>query len=48
VSRPRAAWATRLAARNGTPDVLIDCFARLMRCAIVASGTMNVAAISAV
>ena len=33
---------------NGTPDVLICFFARLIRCAIVASGTRNALAISAV
>ena len=30
------------------PDVLMLCFARLIRCAIVASGTRNAFAISAV
>ena len=34
--------------RNGTPDVLMRCLARLIRCAIVASGTRNALAISAV
>ena len=34
--------------RNGTPDDLIVCLARLIRCAIVASGTRNALAISAV
>ena len=33
---------------NGTPDALMLCFARLIRCAIVASGTRNALAISAV
>ena len=33
---------------TSAPAVLIDCLARLMRCAIVASGTRNAAAISAV
>jgi len=33
---------------NGTPEVLMVCFARLMRCAIVDSGTRNALAISAV
>ena len=34
--------------RNGTPDALIRCLAREMRCAIVASSTMNARPISAV
>ena len=34
--------------RNGTPEALMLCFARLIRCAIVASGTRNALAISAV
>ena len=34
--------------RNGTPDALMRCLARLMRCAIVASGTRKALAISAV
>ena len=34
--------------RKGTPEVLMRCLARLMRCAIVASGTRNALAISAV
>ena len=33
---------------NGTPDALIRCFALAMRCAMVASGTRNAFAISAV
>ena len=33
---------------KGVPDSWIVCFARLMRCAIVASGTRNALAISAV
>ena len=32
--------------RNGTHEALIVCFARLMRCAIVLSGTRNALAIS--
>ena len=34
--------------RNGTPEASMRCFARLMRCAIVASPTRNALAISAV
>ena len=34
--------------RNGTPEALMLCLARLIRCAIVASGTRNALAISAV
>jgi hypothetical protein len=33
---------------NGMPDALIVCLARLIRCAIVDSGTRNALAISAV
>jgi hypothetical protein len=34
--------------RNATPDFLMVCLARLIRCAMVASGTRNALAISAV
>ena len=46
--RERCARSLAVGRRNGTPDALIVCFARLIRCAIVASGTRNARAISAV
>ena len=44
----RAARSPFSGCPNGTPDILIVCLARLIRCAIVASGTMNARAISPV
>ena len=45
---PAGLCSSAAGSRNGTPDALIRCLAREMRCAIVASSTMNALAISAV
>ena len=44
----RAASAAPAGISNATPEVLMLCLARLIRCAIVASGTRNARAISVV
>ena len=47
-SRNRWARSSLVGRRKGTPEALMVCLARLIRWAIVASGTRNALAISAV
>ena len=47
-ARSRSGRSRRVGKPNGTADALMRCLARLMRCAIVASGTRKARAISAV